>query len=50
MKRRQNIVVLCGTKNLLYVSGRCALTEHAHGNKHINSITKGENFFKLLTK
>ena len=34
----------------LATSGRCALTEHARGNKHIKSVTKRGDFFKPLPK
>ena len=34
----------------LSTSGRCVLTEHARGNKHIKNVTKRDNFFKPLIK
>ena len=35
---RQSIV--CNKKLSLSTSGRCAVTEHARGNKHIKNVTK----------
>ena len=42
--------IQCNKKLFLSTSGRCALAEHARGNKHINNVTKRGNFFKPLTK
>ena len=42
--------IVCNKKLSLSTSGRCALTEHAYGNKHIKNVTKRGNFFKPLTK
>ena len=41
--------IVCNKKLSLSISGRCALTGHAGGNKHIKNVTKG-NFFKPLSK
>ena len=42
--------IVCNKKLFLSTSGRCALTKHARGNKHIKNVTKRGNFFKPLTK
>ena len=42
--------IVCNKKPSLSISGRCPLTEHTHGNKHIKNVTKRGNFFKPLTK
>ena len=42
--------IVCNKKLSLCTSERCALTEHARGNKHIKNVTKRGNFFKPLTK
>ena len=47
---RQYSCILCNKKLSLSTSGRCTLTEHAHGNKHIKNVTKRDNFFNPLIK
>ena len=42
--------IKCNQKFSLSTAGRCALTEHARGNKHIKNVTKRGHFFKPLTK
>ena len=41
---RQSIV--CNKTLSLSTSGRCAVTEHARGNKHIKKVTKRKNVTK----
>ena len=35
---KKKYCIVCNKKLSLSSSGRCALTEHAHGNKHIKNI------------
>ena len=36
--------IVCNKKLSLSTSGRCALTKHARGNKHIKNVTKKRQF------